>query len=337
MTVALRIGGHWHSPRTHTPPVYETKVDGGMGDASFSLLLPSDAVPLGVERDALVEMIEDSQRVYLGRINGIDPANWGIKCRGIGTDLDEVPALTETGALTRDVEVAIATAKAAPFNVTINNSRGVSGLVMGDSSEPVMVGHLLELLAEQETVRWGVDADWQLYLRDDPTEPQWIIHAPDLGLTDEGGAPYNMYAGRYVDYTTGLYATAYSVTPPTGKIKVANVDLTKRGQMSPLHASIILNHLAKQTRDTPTWGSTITVTPSQIRTMGMQPADPSSVLGGHMARMIGLTASQQAVAGGEYLDVVLSSVVRDSGPDSLTIAPVGSLPTTIEEALAAIA
>lgn len=336
MTVALRIGGHWHSPRTHTPPVYETLADGGMGDASFTLMLPSHATPLGLKRDALVEIVEDSQRVYLGRIDGIDPTTWGITCRGIRSDLDGVPALSGTGAQTRDIGVAIATAKAAPWNVTINNTRGVAGVVMGDASEPVMVGHLIELLAEQETARWGVDADWQLYFRDDPTVPQWQIMAPELGLTDQGGQPYNMYAGRYVDNTTSLYATAYSATP-AGPIRAANVDLTKRGQLSALDASIILNNLAKQTRDTPTWGSSLVVPASQVRTMGGQPAAPSAVKGGHMVRLIGLSASQQAVAGGEYLDVVLSSVVRDSGTETLTLAPVGSLPSTLEDALAAIA
>ena len=336
-TVAIRIGTRQLNPQAHTRPIYETRADGGMGAASFTLHIGMGMAPIGVRRDALVQISIDSQWVWSGRINDIDPGSWGIVCRPLQDDFTTTPALTAGGALTRDVEVAIDTARSAPFSVPIGNARGLDGVVYGDDTEPVMVAHLLNLLAEQESARWGIDADRQLWLRDDPTTPKWMIHAPDLVLVESGGLPYNGYAGRYVDIGTSLYATAYS-TPAAGMApKYANVDLTKRGAMTGLDATAVLNHLASMTRDRPTWGSELVVGQADIRTMGDQPAALCSVKGGDMARLVGLSTTQQVVAGGDYLDVVLGSVVHDTGTKTLTLAPVGTVPLTVEDALKAIA
>ena len=339
MSIAIRVGGHWHSPPTHTPPVYGTVADGGMGDASFTLNLSPEAAPLGLRRDAEVEIFEDTQRVYLGRVNGIDPETWGVTCRGIQTDLDGVPALTGSGTLARDITTALATAAASPFNVTIRNDRGITGTALGDDSEPVMVGHLLELIAEQEAGRWGVDADRQLYLADDPIVPQWMVVPRPLTLSDEGGAAYNMYAGRHITLS-GAFSTAYSPTPTDAQPRCANLDLTqgvhKRGRMTAFDATVVLTKLAEATKAAVTWGSALSVVPGQIMTMGGHPAPASRVLGGQMIRLFGLTASQQAAVGAQHLDVVMKSVTRDTADDSLTLEPVGALPLTVEAAFASI-
>ena len=342
MSTSLRVGGRWCHVETapHSPPVWSTTAQGGCGGASWTFHLPPTAMPIGVRKGAIVEIFEGAQRVYLGRIRSIDRDSWGVTASGLYDDLIGIPALASAGGnATMNLATALAAARSAPFNWPGRNTRGEVGTVHGGTTDVLMVSRLAEMWAEQSGEHVGVDEWGEFYSTAPATAPKWLIHpaANEVELSSGTDETYNLYLGRY--RTSGGYANAYS-TPPVPEGELAStgiVDLTQRGVLSALDATAILTKLRDLTADRPTWTNEMTLTSSQIRTIGGQPAPLSMVRGGDRARVVGLSAAQQAEIGSPYLDVTLASVTHPEDRDQIVVEPAGALPLTLEAAMEAIA
>ena len=319
----------------HSRPTYETLADGGCGSASWEWNLPKTYGGQATTRGALVRIVDFGKTVYLGRLETI--ADGAVTCRGLWSDGQTIAALDGSGNATRDVGVAIANA-AARWGIT--NRHGISGTVYGDTGEPMMMVDLLRQYAAQQGRYVGVDADGDLYSRVDATAPMWLIAAGDVDLGGSDATTYTRLIGRHRDMT-GAFVTSYSASAPPPVVE-AIVDLTGRtgdkdwGRMTSLDATALLTRLRDRMLG-PTWTEPLTLHQSQIRTLGGGPAPLGSVRGGDRARIHSLTASQQAKYGAPYIDVTLGSVARTIGEPMIEVAPVGTEPVTLEDAMAAVA
>lgn len=342
MSETLRIGGRWAheiAPYGYTKPVWETRAQGGCGDASFTLHLPPTAMPVGVRKGALVEIMHGAERKYMGRIHSIDRSTWAVTAKGLYEDTVGVPALTSVGGVpTLNIGTALATARTG-YGWRGRNSSGESELVQGDTTQALMVSRLLELWAEQSGEYVGVDKDGEFYSQPETTFPQWIIKpAPgDVELSSSNSETYNMYLGRY--RTAGGYENAYSasILALDEVVSCGIVDLTQRGIITGFEATAILTTILSRTADRPTWTNSLTLSSAQIRTTGDEPAPLVSVKGGDVVRIVGLSAAQQAEVGATHLDVTLASVVHPEERDQIILEPVGALPMSVEAALEAVA
>lgn len=333
MRYGITIDGRWLSEVCgYGGATYGTLADRGLDAASFTLDPGPDGDPSIVRPDALVRIYADTEQVWMGRVESVDPSSLGVQCTSIWEDGYTIPALTSGGAMTRDVAVACLTARAAPWlwQVAIG---GVTGTASGSTDQPAMVAHLLEDLAADLGVRVGVVASGAIYLRADPTTPKWIITAP-INLGAAPAAP-NVLIARYDNVTTGSYATAFTSIPASGRAVCSPIiDLTKRGPMHALEALVLLDGMRAQIRRGRTWLTGMTVDRAQITTLGDTPAALDEVRGGDMVRIMSLTASQQSEIGAPYLDVVLGRVVNsEDTPDSIYLEPIGVMPQSMEDLL----
>jgi hypothetical protein len=327
VTATLIVGGRLASEYgPHSTPTYETLADGGMGEASWEWRLPAAH---SVRRGALAQMLVHGHPVWLGRVETIDGG--AVNARGIWADGDTIPAVDGLWAATRNVGDAIETARDVPFEWAVTNRRGLSGTVPGTLDEPLMMTDLLRQRAAELGQRAGVDARGDLYLRADGTAPRWIIDARGADLGGSDAETYTMLLGRYRT-TTGGRATALA-THGRVPTRAAITDLTGYGGITSGQASTVLTNALNLLADQATWTQALEVHVSQIRTTGGQQANPAAILGGDRARIMSLTAAQQATYGAPTIDVTLGSVTQTPGSPMLTLAPVGTTAQSVEEAI----
>lgn len=339
MTYMVRIGGRSGLEiAQHSPVVYETLANGGLGDASWTFNLPSHAAPRGVKRGALVDVLLHGVRLWGGCIDEIDRETWGVKAISLWDMGSKILALDPSGESTRSAAQAAVTATIgrAAWPVSI---AAAGGVVDGDSLEPMMVTDLLEQYAQQTGQRVGVEANPEpsgkpgvLYMRPDPTTPRWLAQASDLELSASDKNTANAFVGRYWDgsrhRTAQWYATSSGIAVYSDPI-----DLTEFGTLTLSQAHSILAQTAVLRAGRPTWTNGLTLHRTQITNLGGANPPLELVRGGDMVRFIGLSDSMQTEIGSPYLDAVLGRVVNTSGSDSIYVEPVGSQPMTLEEAM----
>lgn len=334
--MTYRVDGRWgHEIGHHSAITYETVADGGMGDASWTVHLEPDSFPRGLRERAFAEAFAHGERVWHGRIQEIDRETGGVRGRGTWADGETIPAIDGTGASTRSIATAIATARVLGWKVNPSN---LTGTVDGDPSEPVSVVKLLTWWGEQEGKRVGVDARGNIYARADPVEPRWVITSNDVQFSaTDLGAP-NALAGRYINTsgvlsTTRVYGDGYA--PP---VVMETIDLTERGMLTEAKAASILSAMLRLTDAPVRWTNSLTLHRSQIQNRhGVSPSTFNRLTAGHRARIMSLSAAQQRQIGAPYLDVTLGSVVPTGGSDFVELAPVGVTPQSLEEAMEAVA
>lgn len=327
MCIWLRVGGY---PATeiapHTPPTWETWADGGSGSATWAFALSPRSQHQALREDALVEVMCGPYPVFSGLLTEPDRTTWECTAYGLASAANDYLALDGGGNITRTLETAIATAIGAGWPAV--NSAPVTGVAAGDvDGNPISVGQLLREYAEQTGKRWGVDHARRLYMQADPTEPKWLA-APDaaaFGTTDEGRA--GMLKGRYLDSTSGLFATA---SAGTGKPQIA-VDLTARGEMSLASAQSILSGKLTRQHSGPQWTNGVTLTSEQLQTRGGTPAFLPAVRAGQMMRSLGMSYAHQVLT----LDTVIGKTRYTAGDDAIYVEPINTAPRNFVDVTAA--
>lgn len=335
MSSSFHIGGRWGEEcGGHSPITMETKAEGGLGDASWTMTRSADQLPAFIRKRALVEVVSNGVPTYVGRILEVTREG-GIRLRSLFDDCNTIPALDGTGAATRDVATAIAQARANGWEVA--NST-LTGTVVGDNTEPISAGDLLRLYAQQENKLVGVDAQRNVTVASMPTKPLWVVTHHDAELSSIDFDEPNAVAGRYRT-SGGAVGIVYRFKAGAPKpIVMKTVDLTVRGVLTSAQAGAILDKVLERLDGRVRWSNDLELRLSQIQnTTGASPTSPTAVRGGHMARLLVVSAAQQREVRDLHLDVVLGSVVHTDGEDVVTVTPLDAIPTTFEEAMEAVA
>lgn len=333
----VRLGG-W-LPATeiapHSPPSWETLASGGIGEVSFEFALSPKAQHQLLTVGTKVEVMLGAQAVATSLMSEPDRTEWAIKAQGLSAASRNVAAVNSLGEFTRDVgQVLLNVTTQGWWPVTNPFGVGAGKVVAGDATGPLMVGELLDQLAEQEGKRWGVDGAGRIYMRPDPTVATCVIapEAAAFGVTDEGRA--TQLVGRYVDAggvgTTRIY-------PPTvnGPIIHEVVDLTdaeRYGALSEAQVDAILSGAFSLGKAETNWTNGVTLDREQITRRGVPAVLPTLTAGVDMARATGMSSGYLSAP---WLDVVIGKTRYTAGERSIYLEPVSKAPRTFTEVIAA--
>lgn len=315
--VASQIAGH-------TPPTWETLADGGCGELTTQLHLRPFQTHHALREGAHVALEFGGHPLYSGFLRDYDQQTGDVVAQGWFSR--EKHALDPFGAATLDLGLAIGQATARGWHV--RNTLGVSGAVAGEADEPLLMSELLSRRAEELGMRAGVDAERTVYVRPDPTAPDWMLApgAAVLGSTGEG-APTALL-GRYFDGTANR-TLLWGDT--SGEEALA--DLTERGTLTAVQAGAILGGALALTTGQRAWVNGITVSEGQIAsTVGGTRAALMTVTAGQMLRLTGLPV---LAAGALWLDAVIGKTRYTAGESEIYLEPVNTAPRTLVDVLAA--
>lgn len=329
----VRLGG---VPATeiapHSPPTWETLADGGNGSASFEFGRSARFAPHVTAPGTLMEIMVGPQHVWLGRVQDYDRNSGELVGRGIQVDANSIPALDGSLNVTRSTAVALTTATASPWNYYVTNPIGYGGTASGDSSSPMMVAELLNLVATEQGARWGQTPRAVLYMLPDPTVPTWTIvpGAAAFGATSEGQATH--LVARYfngTDFVTTLRENGASVA-------VAEiVDLTgdEYGAMTQAQVWGILDAMLEGSRSKMGWVNGVTLHREQITFNGTPAFLPSIHARSRMVRAAVPTVFGSSQA--PWVDVALGKTRYTAGSDVIYLEPVNKAPRTLADVIAA--
>lgn len=326
MSIWLRIGGYSATEiAAHTPPTWETWADGGTGSITWAFALTARSQHQALRTRTLVEVMCGPMPLARGVMTDPDRSTGEFVAYGLASDAKNFPALDAGGSNTRDIAVAINTARDMGWQVT--NPAPVTGTAAGDATgNPVTVAQLLDDYATQTGQRWGVDHFGRVFMRPEPTSPSWLA-APDaaaFGTTSEGRA--TRLFGRYLDSGTSTYLTASAGTGAP----VETVDLTDRGAMTNVAATAVLQGALDLDNSRTAWTNGVTLTPDQLQTMGGTPAFLPSVRAGQLMRSFGLSYGSQSLA----LDTVIGKTRFTAGERSIYVEPVNTAARSFADVLA---
>lgn len=308
----------------YSPPVYETLADGGCGELTTTLGLPRWAEHAALRKNATVILRLGSLGVWHGYLTDYDRETGELVATGQA--YRSKLALNGSGQATLSVGTAITQAIARGWDVT--NPAAVSGTVNGTVEGVQTMAELLAAYATQTTQRWGVNGRGQVYLRADPTEPQWYLTpgAAVLSPTTEGQA--TSLAGRYLESDRSI-ATAY-VGDPSGDEEP--VDLTGRGILTLGQAQALLTSMLALTRTAPAWTAGIEVSAELVRTEGGTPAALAAITAGSVMRLTGLPV---LAAGGLWVDALIGRTRYQAGAPTIYLEPISTAPRTLADVIAA--
>ena len=312
----------------HSAPTWETLADGGNGEASFDLSLSAKNDHHLLRPGTLMQVMVGTYPAWVGRIKDFDRTSGRVIGAGIQADAYKIPALDGGGNATRDFGVALATAVAAPWSWTANNGSGITGSVAGNSTEPQMIGELLDDLAKQEGKRWGQLPNTHLYLRADPTAPSWLA-TPDaavFGTTNEDRPTH--LVGRYFNGSANVTTVRGSGSPARAEFR----DLTGEGTLTATQANQRLDNELALSGTKTGWVNGAVLSRDQLTTQGGTPAALESVRAGSMIRALGVGYSSLASTSP---DMVIGKTRYTAGESVIYVEPVNTAPRTFVDVLAA--
>lgn len=273
---------------------------------------------------ALVEIMCGPLPVWSGLMSEPDRTTWECTAYGLAAEGRRFLAL-DAGTTTRNFGTAITNAISRGWAVT--NPAPVVGTAAGDADgNPVSVAQLLDDYASQTAQRWGVDAFRRLYMTPGETSPRWLASPDSAAFGTTGEDMARTLVGRYLDSGTNTYETA---TAGTGAPEEP-VDLSSRGAMTAVAASAILGGALARDRGV-AWTNGVTLSRSQLQTMGGTPASFLAVSAGQVMRSFGLSYAEQAFA----LDTVIGKTRYTVGEDVIYVEPVNTAPRTLADVIAA--
>lgn len=308
----------------HSPPTWETLADGGCGELTTTLYLRPHQTHHALTPGARVTLRYAGLNLYSGFLRDYDQQTGDLVAQGWFSR--QKRALDESGNATLNVATAIAQAQSRGWHV--RNTLGVGGVVAGEVGEPLVMSELLTRRAEELGMRPGVDADRRVYIRPDPTTPDWMLApgAAVLGSTGEG-APTALI-GRYFDGTNNQ-TLLWGDT--SGEEDLA--DLTERGTLTAIQAGAILGGALALSTAQRAWVNGITVSEGQIMsTVGGTKAALMTVRAGQMLRLTGLPV---LAAGSLWVDAVIGKTTYTAGARTITLEPVNTAPRDFASVLAA--
>lgn len=193
----------------------------------------------------------------------------------------------------------------------------------GPMDAPVTIAALLDAMADEQGKNWVVDVDWGARTLADPTSPQWMVTpgAGVLGVADDDY--WTNLVGTYLT-TTGTYDQVYAseANPQAGRRERA-IDLSRFGWITAGRAQTILNEMLEKGLARTGWTNGVAVGRGQLFTIGGTAAAVSSVRGGHMVHLAGLSDERGAA---QFTNIVADEVAWNVAEDTAQINPVGLAP-----------
>lgn len=309
----------------------------GMYEAQWTMPLPLGFEHLLLRRGSLVELMDGPYRVGSplilsepARGTGLDDP-WHFVATGIGREVEGENSfyafdgsLNTTAIPTTAVDQAIARG----WRIAGRDASVPSTQVGATSTTPELetVGTLLNTSSDLLTKRWGVGQDNLLYYYSDPTTPTWQVTpgAAALGTADDGYASA-VYV-RYIDSATGIAGTwgqGDAQQAAAYGVREAPVDLTSLGAMTATAAQNYAIGILAKSKGRLAWTNGLTVTSSELLTIGGVPASLSMVEAGQMVRIHGIFSPLLEYNGQTWLDIVIGETRYVDGAQTIDISPLG--------------
>ena len=313
---------------------YSTRWPLGCHEASWGMSFRVLARRNILRAGQVVEVFAGGTRIWLGSLAQPDWSTGEFKADGWYTYADG-PAIDTGGTATSRADDAVAGAIADGIPWLGSSGIPVTPATASSSTDGVnAMSAILEDVATEAGMRWGVFADGMVTMAADPVAPTWQV-APgviDLGYDDESFA--TILKVRYLDSGTSTYATitvtdaaALAIFGPVRE----TLDLTTYGPLTAPKAEAKAQGLLTLGRSRMGWSNSVEVGPYQMTTLGGVPADPSMVRAGQAARV----PVWDEFTSLPYRDLVLGEVDRAAGAGTVTIAPVDTQPQTLADILEA--
>lgn len=333
----LRIDGVW---MTHIAPWGElswTHDDHGCKDAQWSASFPAGARHPLLAVNALVEVMYGGACVWAG---ALDEPNWPegrFSATGLSIKAEKFQARDSTGWYPTSVpSTAVDQAAVRGWNVLGRSGVPTTAFVAGEAPAGT-VGALLDESAHELGQRWTVRADRIVRMAADPTSYTYVIRP---GVVDFGTVMTNYASTVFVTRLSSGGTPAYNAyavdSAAAAKYGPAEVelDVTKLGSMTLARGQQFAAGRLALRKAQPGWTGTLEVGRNELLTRGGQPADLALVESLQMVRMYVGYDDVAFLDGRTYLDVVIGSTSYNDGSDTITIEPVGAIPSKAVDAIA---
>lgn len=329
MSIWIRVGGVVPADEVapHSLPTWETLADGGSGECGFLYGTDARHSHRLLRPGTLLEVLDGCCPLWFGRIVDYDRTGGKVTGRGIHVDATGIPAVDGSGATTRVLSTALATAQAAPWLWPVHNPYQFDGTATGEGGEPLMVAALFDQLAEQAGKRWGIHPDRSLYVLQEATTPTWAI-APDglaFGATDSERVTH--LVGRYLEGETykPVVVGDGERQPATARTE----DLSDRGSMTQVEATAVLQTMLDAEKGRTGWTGGVTLSADQVTRNGVPAYLPGVHARGTMMRVTGM-AQGHGVVQSLWDQVPLAKTRYDAErPDEIYVEPIGTAPRTL--------
>lgn len=253
--------------------------------------------------------------VWSGQLLEPDPSQGQMIATGAFREAADWAALS-AGAATDIPDAAIDRAITAGLRWTRPISIKSTAIKIDLTQGPVFLDVLLNVFADNNGVRWGVNPLREVYAKADDTTPTYQT------LTLDGGLGYALdnYAstliGRYFDSGTSDYETV-TVTDTVAEANHGHVeklvDLTNRGSITSSVATSVLNWLLTLGAAVPQWTVGAEFAYGEILTMGGIAVALETVAAGTLLRVHGGFELAQRLNGQMYVDVPIGRTTLSDG------------------------
>lgn len=348
VALSVRVGGRWlHGLGYWGDLTYSHTWPGGCGVASWSMDQDPNFTDAALRNTRIVGVWEGTRRVWLGTLTESDRGAGTYNATGLSAQGKTTVCLDATGAPTSNPQVAVQQGIArGALSWTLRNDQQAAfdtPFVTTAATSLNYVSDILDAYCTANGQRWGVDADGALVIASDPTAPSWII-LPSTGVM--GVADDDYYTDLYGRYVSGVDATTHlpnAWSPVTASAatsatafarREATIDLTALGLMDAPHAQALVSGPLTLSRARMGWTDTLEPSGMQIATLGGTPAHLPYVKAGQMVRVHGVLDADGNLNFGASVSVVIGESTY-TGPDSITLAPVGLVPRTLSDVIAA--
>ena len=326
----IRLGGSLPATEIapHTPPTWETLADGGTGEISFAFSLTRRSQHPMLRAGVKVEVLYGPTPVATGVMTEPDRTTWEVKAQGLAAQAPHVLAVDAFFAPTRDLSEAVGVAR---FNGwwQAEDPWGVSGVLTGDSEDPMTLDELFNGVAAQTGQRWGTDGQGRIFMRPDPSSPDYMI-SPDaaaFGVTDEDQATEFLVMHLVGGVKTPrLYRTFHP------RVKHEIVDLTSRGEMTTGEVDTFMDGVVTLGKAQTRWTNGVELDREQITRNGV-PAYLPTLTAGSMVRATGIPVD--FTHGAPWLDVVVGKTRYTAGARTIYLEPVNTAPRVLADVIAA--
>jgi hypothetical protein len=308
---------------------------GGCYQASWGLTLPRGARHPLLHRGAFVQLMQGPVCRWCGQLGEPNWTDGLFTAYGLARAAGGFVALDGALNSTTTPSVAAAYAVDAGWPVTVDASVPTAALTT-TTDQVLMLDRLLDASADEQGQRWSVRADAVLRMEPDPTAPTWQIRpaVADLSTAEDNYSStvvvvYINTSGTYskLVHTDGAAVAEHGVWQKP-------VDFTAYGRMDATTAGNIAGGLLAKGRSELGWANGLTVTPSELMTIGGQPAAMTRVRAGQLVRVHARAGSLPGMAGRTYRDLVIEEDAHQNQSEEVGIKFLGTAARSDDEVVA---
>lgn len=297
----------------------------GCWQADWSMALgPAERPPMLVKY-AQVEILIGSRVIWAGFLTDLNWDDGTFSAAGAAREGEEALSFTAAGVNTSTPDIAIDTA-IANGNVTWTRPASVSATPIATGDQPEEMNYLTDLLDSAMNMlgkQWAVNADRQVYAASDPTTPSYLIAYGSAVLGVASDALVGQLCGGWYDTSGVPHVTRYPTVAPVGgslRPQVA-VDMSPVNVTDATTATTILTNIYNQVGAQMALTNSVTVTASQVTSLGGVTPALWQITAGLVYRLNGLTDPRTGAA---YADVLMGESVWDVDAGSVQLTPVGA-------------